>query len=136
MTVDELLETPYWVIDILPKQVPAYGPGQYFAVERYYLEKEQFAAIKRRHVNVILKLNCYQRISLDEGASYNPSPECVATEMLAHHLCIMVGDDALIVSEPDDTAMAAYNVGEELLELLMPLAASEGLFVWRPPTGL
>ena len=33
MTIDELLETPYWIIDILPKQVSKDNPGQYFAVE-------------------------------------------------------------------------------------------------------
>ena len=32
-TVDELLQCPYWVIDILPSQVPKDSPGQYFAVE-------------------------------------------------------------------------------------------------------
>ena len=34
-TIEELLNTPYWIIDILPKQVPAGGAGQYFAVEKY-----------------------------------------------------------------------------------------------------
>ena len=30
MTIEEYLNKPYWVIDILPKQVPADGRGQYF----------------------------------------------------------------------------------------------------------
>ena len=38
-TIDELLQAPYWIVDILPEQVPADGPGQYFAVERYYLRR-------------------------------------------------------------------------------------------------
>ena len=29
-----LLEGPYWIVDILPGQVPAEAAGQYFAVER------------------------------------------------------------------------------------------------------
>ena len=33
-TVEELLQCPYWIIDILPSQVPADSPGQYFAVEK------------------------------------------------------------------------------------------------------
>ena len=33
-----LLEGPYWIVDILPEQVPADAAGQYFAVERYFLQ--------------------------------------------------------------------------------------------------
>ena len=33
----ELLEGPYWIVDILPEQVSAGAAGQYFAVERYFL---------------------------------------------------------------------------------------------------
>lgn len=39
MTIEELLEKPYWIIDILPKQVPKDSPGQYFAVEDFFLKK-------------------------------------------------------------------------------------------------
>ncbi len=37
-TVEELLQCPYWIIDILPLQVPEDSPGQYFAVEKYFLQ--------------------------------------------------------------------------------------------------
>ena len=37
----ELLEGPYWIVDILPEQVPADAAGQYFAVERYFLQPER-----------------------------------------------------------------------------------------------
>ena len=32
--IDDLLQLPYWIIDILPEQVPKDGLGQYFAVEK------------------------------------------------------------------------------------------------------
>jgi len=62
--IEELLEKPYWIIDILPKQVPKDSPGQYFAIEDFFL-KEQLAEIKKKHISVILKLNCYMDISID-----------------------------------------------------------------------
>ena len=62
--IEELLETPYWIIDILPKQVPKDSPGQYFAIEGFFL-KEQLTEIKKKHIGVILKLNCYVDISID-----------------------------------------------------------------------
>ena len=45
-TVEELLQTPYWIVDILPAQVPADSAGQYFAVEKYLRQKERLAEIK------------------------------------------------------------------------------------------
>ena len=128
--IDALLQTPYWIIDILPEQVPADSPGQYFAVEKYFLEEEHFAAIKQRHIDLILKLNCYRRITIDDEA--NPAPESIAASMRERYLFILL-DDAMILSEPDDTHMTLFNPDEGLLNLVKTLAAGEGLFVWKPP---
>ena len=38
MSLEEILEQSYYVMDILPMQVPADGGGQYFKVEKYYLK--------------------------------------------------------------------------------------------------
>ena len=57
--IEELLNKPYWVIDILPEQVPEGGAGQYFAVERYWQQSPAFAEIRRRFAGILLKLNCY-----------------------------------------------------------------------------
>lgn len=130
-TIDELLETAYWIIDILPEQVPKDSPGQYFAVAKYYLEKDRLAEIKQKHINVILRLNCYKDISIDEETGINPAPERIAEEMRKRYLYIMV-DNAMILSEPDDTHMTIFNPDEKLLTLIKALAAGEGLFVWKP----
>ncbi|MBQ1770498.1 MAG: hypothetical protein II000_00935 [Clostridia bacterium] len=132
MTIDELLETPYWIIDILPKQVSKDSPGQYFAVEEYYLSKKQIAELKNRHIGLVLKLNCYRNLSLDEETEINPPPGRIAEEMRKRHLCILSGD-SMILSEPDDLSLTLYHPDEELLELVRTLAAGEGLYVWQPP---
>ena len=129
-SVEELLQTPYWIIDIFPEQVPKDSHGQFFAVEKYFLEESQFAEIKKKHINIILKLNCYRDISLDEGTSVNPPPEQIAEEMRKRYICIMV-DGAMILSEPDDTHMTVFNPGEKLLELIRTIACGEGLFIWK-----
>ncbi len=131
LQVEALLATPYWVIDILPKQVPADSPGQFFAVEEYFLKEKQLAEIKQKHIDVILKLNCYRQLRLDGETAVNPSPEHVAEEVRNRYLCIFV-DDAMILSEPDETHMTIFNPDEKLLKLIVPIAASEGLFVWKP----
>ena len=132
MSIDELLQKPYWIIDILPMQVPKDCPGQYFAVENYFLEEGRFSEIKQKHINVILKLGCYRDLSIDEETEKNPRPERIAEEMRKRYLYLM-SDDAMILSEPDDTHMTVFNPDEELLKLLKLLASSEGLFLWKPP---
>lgn len=130
--IEKLLLSPYWIIDILPEQVPADGPGQYFAVEKYLREGDQMAAIKQKHINLILKLNCYREIFLDEETTGNPLPERIAAEMRKRYLYIMV-DGAMILSEPDDTHMTVFNPDKKLLDLITAIASGEGLFVWKPP---
>ena len=127
MDIDKLLNTEYWIIDILPKRVPKDSSGQYFAVEEFFL-KEQLAEIKKKHINVVLKLNCYMDISINDEE--NPSPEQIRDIMLDRYVYIMVGD-AMILSEADDTHMTVFNPGEELLDLIRTVSSAEGLFVWE-----
>ena len=131
LTIDELLQTPYWIRDILPRHVPRNSSGQYFAVERYFLAEERMEAVKQKHINVILKLNCYRDFSIDEEETVNPLPERIAKEMRTRYLCLITGD-SMITSEPDDTYLTVYNPDENLLELIKAISASEGLFVWKP----
>lgn len=129
--IEELLQKPYWIIDILPIQVPKDGPGQYFAVEDYFL-KDQLAVIKQKHINLILKLNCYYDLIViwDDEEIRNPAPYKAAEIVNERYVNIIMGE-AMIVSEPDDTHLTLFNPDEELLDLVRNLAGSEGLFVWK-----
>lgn len=131
--IERLLQAPYWVVDILPEQVPKDCPGQYFAVEKYFLSWPQIAAVKQRHIDLILKLNCYMDLSLDEEPEINPPPGEIAEAMRRRYVSILL-KDAMIVSEPDDTCLTVYDPDEETLRLLRVLAAGEGLYVWQPET--
>lgn len=132
--IERLLQSPYWIIDILPEQVPKDSPGQYFAIEKYFLEGKRFAEIKQKHINVILKLNCYRQISIAGETTVNPAPENLADGMRKRYLYIMV-DQSMILSEPDDTHLTVFDPDEKLLALVKALAAGEGLFVWKPPVS-
>ena len=59
MDIEGYFDRQYWVVDILPKQVPADAPGQYFRVEEYYLETGWLKDIRKKFLNILLKLNCY-----------------------------------------------------------------------------
>ena len=125
--IEKLLEMPYRIIDILPGQVPADSPGQYFAVEKY-LMTHQSSAIRQKHIHTILKINCYYDISID--GILNPPPEQIRETMTNHRTCILL-EDSMILSDPDETYMTLYHPDEPLLALVEKIAASEGLFVWK-----
>ena len=140
MTIEEYLDKPYWVIDILPKQVPADGKGQYFRIEKYFLEHPQIDNIYRRFTNILLKLNCYEDIDVShDGEEWltNPAPhelEAALLKSLADKqmfYIVLKSAEVLITASGDDTYMTVYNPTEEVLELIGSLAGSEGLFVWR-----
>ncbi len=132
--IDMLLQSPYWIIDIFPEQVPEDSPGQFFSVEKYYLEEKRLAEIKQKHINVILKLNCYRQISIAGEKTANPAPGHIAEEMRMRYLYIMV-DESMILSEPDDTHLTVFGPDEKLLDLIRTLAAGEGLYIWKPPVS-
>ena len=130
-TVEELLQCPYWIVDILPSQVPKDSPGQFFSVEEYFLQGDRIEEIKQKHIDLVLKLNCYRDISMSDEPVVNPLPKHIADEMKKRYLYIMVGE-SMILSEPDDTHLTVFNPDSQLLELIRQIASGEGLFVWKP----
>ena len=137
--IDSLLDKPYWLIDVLPKQVPAESAGQYFKVERYFLS--WLDEISRKFARVLIRLNCYYDLQVGtDGETWilNESPEVLARRFeesaTAHSpLSALIGSkEALITFSGDDHYMTLYNPDDELLELVRQCAQAEGLFVWGP----
>ena len=139
---EELLEGPWWIADVLPEQVPKDAPGQYFAVDRYFLQPERQSALRRKQAEILLRLNCYDAmaVSFDCGGRWETDPE---PEAFAGALERLGGADflrvlfpergAMIDIEPGDTWMTVYCRDRALLGRIGALAAAEGLFLWQPP---
>lgn len=144
MSIEELLEQPYYVMDILPRQVPADSGGQYFKVEEYYLK--DIGRLSRQYADVLLKLNCYYDLAFSHDAEHwqkNLEPEKIvrmvkaslSEESTESFLYVMLTDVPMLLTlQQDITYMTLYNPSDELLHLLGQLASSEGLFVWSPLT--
>lgn len=137
--VERLLESPYWVVDFLPRQVPQEGGGQFFAVEQYYLEEPQHERLCRQFADVLLKLNCYHDllVNYDDKWVKNPEPATLVARLidaLRHgHLCALIDDgEALITASGGDTNITLYNPSPDLLRLAQQLASATGLFLWQP----
>ena len=141
MEIEDYLEKPYWVIDILPKQVPANSRGQYFEIEKYYLEQPQLDIIYKKFTDILLKLNCYEDMDFSsDGENWNTNPlpqeikaammQCMADKQMLY--IDMKSIDVMIIVSGDDTYMTVYHPTTVILELLGSIAASEGLFLWKP----
>ena len=145
MRIDELLEKTYWIVDILPKQVPKDSAGQYFAIEEYYLKEPQVSVLRQKLARIILKLNCYYDIYVIndfdgegiESAIRNPSPDDLNNMFVGKYainrICLLIGGvDTLIVSNKDDTYLTVYGPTAQLLNMIRLLAQAEGMYVWKP----
>ena len=148
---EELLTQPFHVIDFLPLQVPADCGGQYFAVERFYLEQPQALGIYPRFANLMLQLNCYYELAVTDGQSWarNMPPRELyqkitacgarcsrekgakkAAEKGPQFLNFLIpSEKSLITLNSGDLYMTLYAPSEKLLELVTKLAAAQGLFV-------
>ena len=136
-SIETHLAKPYWLIDVLPKQVPAGSPGRYFEVEEYLLSR--LDDLCRKFAGVLIRLNCYQdlQVSLDGETwtkEYSPEDlERLLLESTASKSTLFISiqpADALITFSGDDHYMTLYSPYGELLDLVRQLASAEGLFVW------
>lgn len=136
--IEELLSKPYWIVDILPKQVPANAGGQYFTIEKYFLSSPRVDAIYRKFANVLLKLNCYVDIIIfqvdDESWVENPAPEDIEQMVLKRRplFVVLKQSMAMLSITGDDHNMTLYGANEETLQLIRSIALAKGLYVWKP----
>jgi len=130
MSIDELLAKPCWIVDILPERVPDKRPGQYFAVEKYWLRDP---SLRRKQGNIIMKLNCYYDLTLvtENEEIRNPPPAVWLERPGREYLNILVEEHTLITADQTDTYMTVFTEDEKLLEMIRKLAAAEGLFLWK-----
>ena len=137
----DLLEGPYWIVDILPEQVPKESRGQYFSVERYYLQPDRIQTLRRKYAEILLRLNCYfdMVVSFDSCESWekNPDPEIFTNRLISLSgngflRAVFEAEPAMVDIEHDDTYMTVYDPNLQLMEKMRMLAVAEGLFIWKP----
>ncbi len=138
---EDYMKGPYWLIDILPEQVPTAGGGNYFAVERYLRGSTHIKEIYKRFAGLLIKLNCYYSLKIsrsgldgwseenDPTSLKNAVKSLIKPRVTGRYLYVKAGD-ALIMINGDDLFMTLYGADDELLALIKEFASAEGLFVW------
>lgn len=139
--IEELLEQPYLIADILPRQVEKDAAGQYFAVDRFFRQPEQMEQIHRKMALALLRLNCYfdMAVSFDNCESWrlNPDPKDFADSLAAlsgntFMRAVFEEQKVMIDAEPGDTWLTVYGGDPKTKELIKACVAAEGFFTWIP----
>lgn len=115
-------------MDVLPGPVNSEKNAQYFETIKQLVRTGKLNEIKRKHINLILKLSCYRDISIDDEGVINPSPEYIREQMEGRNVLIRIGDSA-IISEYNDVHLTVLNADTGLIELIQQIASEEGLYV-------
>ena len=137
--IEHLIDGPYWVADIIPKRVPAGKPDRYFAVEKYFLQKDRIREIYRRYAEILIRFNCYygMAVSFDCGESWeeDPDPSDFVKNVLeapdtAQLRVLFPAQSAMIDLDLGYTDLAVYDPDSNILDLLRPMLLAEGFFLW------
>jgi hypothetical protein len=141
--VEELLEKPCRVVDILPERVPAEAGERYFTVEKYFCRAERRRELYRKFAEILLKLNAYDdmAVSFDGGETWetNPDPEDFAERVTglsggAYLRVLFEARGVMIDLDTGDFYMAVFGAEKALTDRLRKLSAAEGFF-FRSPEG-
>ena len=131
----DLLEGPYYLADILPRQVPKDSKGQYFAVDRYFRAPGRYQALRTRFLEILLRLNCFfdMEVTFDSCETWerNPDPEKLverAAETDRFVRFLFIAGETMIDLDTMDTYMTVYSKKPEILAMIRELVTASGLF--------
>lgn len=138
--IELYLKMPYWIIDFIPKQVPAFCFGQYSDIEKYYLEEEQLKRLRKAYAEMMLVLNCYMDMDVQMGAVWmrNPDPDSfirIFMNVQRNHLIRILFEQESLMFDyfGCDTYMTVYHQYENCRDLLEKIALAKGVFLFDVP---
>ena len=142
IAVDRLLEDDYWIIDILPSQIPIEKQAEYRALTDEYFESGKVAQLHRRYADILTMINSRFKTAMlcmpeDE---WTISPDDVAVkDAVIHHTergCVdllLPEEETLISLQAEDLYITVYHPTEEILSLLRQAVSESGFYIWQTP---
>ncbi len=142
ITVERLLEDDYWIIDILPSQIPIEKQAEYCALTDEYFESGKAAQLHRRYADILTMINSRFKTAMlcmpeDE---WTISPDDVAVkDAVIHHTergCVdllLPEEETLISLQAEDLYITVYHPTEEILSLLRQAVSESGFYIWQTP---
>ena len=142
ITVERLLEDDYWIIDILPSQIPIEKQAEYRALTDEYFESGKVAQLHRRYADILTMINSRFKTAMlcmpEDEWTISPHNNDVRDAVM-HHTergCVdllLPEEETLISLQAEDLYITVYHPTEELLSLLRQAVSESGFYIWQTP---
>ena len=142
ITVERLLEDDYWIIDILPSQIPIEKQAEYRALTDEYFESGKVAQLHRRYADILTMINSRFKTAMlcmpEDEWTISPHNNDVKDAVM-HHTergCVdllLPEEETLISLQAEDLYITVYHPTEELLSLLRQTVSESGFYIWQTP---
>ena len=142
ITVERLLEDDYWIIDILPSQIPIEKQAEYRALTDEYFESGKVAQLHRRYADILTMINSRFKTAMlcmpEDDWMISPHDNAVKDAVI-HHTergCVdllIPEEDTLISLQAEDLYITVYHPTKEILSLLRKAVSESGFYIWQTP---
>lgn len=137
---DALFDALYWLINIVPSQVPESRAEEYFALEREYRQTEKLAQLYALFAGLLtLVSERYDAVLLtfpQNQTTEKPSERQITDAVQTHKRrgavqLFLPKEETLFTLDAEDLHMTVYLPKKELLTFLKEEAAKRNLYLWR-----
>ena len=142
ITVERLLEDDYWIIDILPSQIPIEKQAEYRALTDEYYESGKVAELHRRYADILTMINGRFKTAMlcmpEDEWTISPC-DIAVKDAVIHHTergCVdllLPEEETLISLQSEDLYITVYHPTEEILSLLRQAVSKQGFYIWQTP---
>ena len=142
IAVERLLEDDYWIIDILPSQIPIEKQAEYRALTDEYFESGKVAQLHRRYADILTMINSRFKTAIlcmpEDEWTISPHNNDVKDAVI-HHTergCVdllLPEEETLISLQAEDLYITVYHPTEEILSLLRQAVSESGFYIWQTP---
>ena len=142
ITVERLLEDDYWIIDILPSQIPVGKQAEYRALTDEYFESGKVAELHRRYADILTMINGRFKTAMlcmpEDEWTISPC-DIAVKDVVIHHTergCVdllLPEEETLISLQSEDLYITVYHPTEEILSLLRQAVSKQGFYIWQTP---
>ena len=142
ITVERLLEDDYWIIDILPSQIPIEKQAEYRALTDEYFESGKVAQLHRRYADILTMINSRFKTAMlcmpEDEWTISPHNNDVKDAVI-HHTergCVdllLPEEETLISLQAKDLYITVYHPTDEIISLLRQAVSESGFYIWQTP---
>lgn len=140
--VERLLEDDYWIIDILPAQIPVENQREYRDITDEYFESGKVAELHRQYADILTLLsgrfNAAMLCMPEDEWKISPDANTIKDAVIRHTergcVDLLLSDvDVLISLQAEDLYITVYHPTEEILSLLQQAVSKMGFYIWQTP---